>query len=69
MAFFVKIQLSLATITNDNEALSRANSGCAAAVASADEEAVLSSITSSEEFTLGTVLNMYAGVQRLRDEK
>ena len=33
------------------------------------EEAVLSSITTSGEFTLEKVSNMYAGVRRLRDQK
>jgi hypothetical protein len=36
---------------------------------SAEEEAVLSSITTSGQFTLEKVSKMYAGVRRLRDQK
>jgi hypothetical protein len=36
---------------------------------STSDEAALASITTSGQFTLDKVLNMYAGVRRLRDQK
>lgn len=38
-------------------------------VLSDDEEKLVSGITTSEQFTLGRTLNMYAGVRSLRNPK